>query len=159
MFPAPFTNPWISTDNPSAYKAAVVTVLINPAPLGIQTFIKCTSVYIVWYSYFKYICSCICSECRRFSREYIRIICSCPKCCVQTQDPFGKVPCPECTKSLLFIHSSLADSVFIWKSPREASLRPFDHMQYTAAFSVSSLLSWIILHQLVIFCQANVIGF
>lgn len=54
MFPAPFfTNPWISTDIPSADKAAIVTVLTNPAPLGIQTFYKMYiyNVYLYIYSY------------------------------------------------------------------------------------------------------------
>lgn len=45
-----FTNPWISTNNPSADKAAIVTVLTNPAPLGIQTFYK-MYIYIYIYSY------------------------------------------------------------------------------------------------------------
>lgn len=49
----PSTHPWISTDNPSADKAAIVTVLTNPAPLGIQTFYKMYiyNVYIYIYSY------------------------------------------------------------------------------------------------------------
>lgn len=139
MFPAPYTNPWISTDNPSADKAAIVTALTNPAPLGIQTFYKMyVYIYILIYPYFKYICSCICFECRRLGKEYMRIICSCPKFEVQTQNPHSR------HRKSLFLSSRLDHPLHFKKSfiPKRVLLT-----SYKSAFSFSSVSIWAILHQ------------
>lgn len=85
-------------------------------------------IFILIYPYFKYICSCICFECRRFIKEYMRIIRSCPKFEYQTQNLFFKGAPSQTYKSLSFPPSS--DNPLQFKksiSQQETFWIPSDH--------------------------------
>lgn len=108
-----------------------------------------------FYPHFKYICNCICFECKRFDKEYMRIICSCPKFGDQTPNPFferSSITYRE-SRSLL-IHRLLSSLREVHVPHWETHGVPSDHKQICIFFLLCFNLTD--LHQdFHYFCQAN----
>ena len=150
---------FVSTNN--AGGAAVVTVLTNPAPLGIQTFLENVHLYIYLYSYIhisNIFVAVYAFECKRFSKEYMRIICRCwkskPRGCSSSssssqRSPIAVVHCPHMWILLFILWSPLFQ--------KETFMSPPDHTHICIYFC--PLFSPEQFYIRFFFCQANVTGF